>query len=75
MPFEMDRPLQFHGDSEIVKIGISPRNTTTIGVQSSIYDAARKVDAGCSCKNMHHQKAWKPCIDITEEYILEHKDV
>ena len=38
--WEIDRPMNFHGNSEVAPAPISPRNTSTIGVSCGIYDAA-----------------------------------
>ena len=39
---ELDRPLNFHGNSEIKQQPFGSRNTATIGVDQVVYQAANK---------------------------------
>ena len=70
--FELDRPLQFHGDSEIQPQSCSPYNTTTLGVGSKIYDAANRgytKSRMVACTVVHE---YSPCKCLTpEEYELQ----
>ena len=72
--FELDRPLNFEGDSEVQPLPISCFNTTTIGVDKVAYSAAQKYENNsCRCRNIQHQQAYSPCIDVTAEYKAEHE--
>ena len=74
MSWEMDRPLNFHGNSEVVPQPISCYNTPTLGVDKAAYQAAQKYENNDGkCRHVtHHLREYCPCIDVTEIYKKSH---
>ena len=75
MTWELDRPMNFNGNSEVQPQPISSFNCVTIGVDNVAYAAAQKYENNsCRCRHLsHHQQQLFPCIDVTAAYKAEHE--
>ena len=74
MSWLLDRPLMFSDITEQPPQPISCQNTATLGIDDCVYRAAQKYenhDGPCRCIP-HHKQAYRPCLDVTEEYIKTH---
>ena len=76
---ELDRPLNFHGNSEITPQTYGSRNTATIGVDQVAYQAANEYEHNAGTtgtgsytskyskavrKLLHHEIEFAPCKRI-----------
>ena len=69
---DIDHVLNFHGNSEIPPEPLRIRNFPIVdGLIREASEAINPVDSSlCKCKR--HQQAYRPCVDVTEQYLKEH---